>query len=245
MGNPAALGYRSAMARSRIIAVTGLRREAGILAGEGVLAIAGGGDMARLEREIEAAAGGAAGVISIGLGGALAEGLKPGDWVVADAVIDGAARFPTDAGWSERLLHALPGARLGAIAGSPVMVADAAAKAALRAASGALAVDMESHLAARVALRLGLPFAAARTISDAADRALPQAAQAGMRSDGAMDVMAVLGALARRPGELPALIRTGIEAEAGFRALLRGRQLLGGALMGPGPDLGELLLDVT
>ncbi len=59
-----------------------------------------------------------------------------------------------------------------------------------------------------------------------------------------MDVMAVLAALAGRPYELPALIRTGLEAETAFRALLRGRQLLGPTLRGPGADFGELLVDV-
>jgi hopanoid-associated phosphorylase len=229
------------MSQGRLIAVTGLKREARILAGPGVLALAGGGDRARLQADIEAACAGAAGIISIGLGGALAPGLAPGDWVVGSRI----GELETDAAWAQRLLGALPGARLGPIAGSDVMIADAAGKAALHAASGALVVDMESHIAADVARRRGLPFAAARTISDAADRALPRAAQAGMRPDGGMDVMAVLAALARDPGELPALIRTAVEAEAAFRALLRGRQLLGGALMGPGADLGELLLDVT
>jgi adenosylhomocysteine nucleosidase len=216
------------------IAVTGLNREARLLAGAHVRAIAGGGDKVRLERELNDLCAAASGVISIGLGGALAEDLEPGDWVVAARIGD----IETDEAWTHRLLAALPGARLGVIAGSDVMVADAAAKAALHAATGALAVDMESHIAARVAQRHGLPFAAARTISDGADRALPRAAQAGMRPDGGMDVGAVLAALARRPAELPALIRTGLEAETAFRALLRGRQLLGGALMGPGADLG-------
>jgi hopanoid-associated phosphorylase len=229
------------MARAHIIAVTGLKREARILAGPGVLAIAGGGDHARLEAEIEAACSEAAGIISIGLGGALAPGLKPGDWIVASRI----GEFDTDPAWTQRLGQALTHAGEGPIEGSDVMVVDPGAKAALFASTGALAVDMESHIAARVAVRRGLPFAAARTISDAADRALPKAAQAGMRPDGGMDVTAVLAALARHPGELGALIRTGIEAETAFRALLRGRQLLGGALMGPGSDLGELLLDVS
>jgi hopanoid-associated phosphorylase len=232
------------MGSGRIIAVTGLIREARILAGGDVIAIAGGGDAARLEREIAAAAPGAKGLISIGLGGALTEGLKPGDWVVGDVVIHDDDRFAADEAWTARLMQALPGALRGSIAGSDVIVADAAAKAARRAASGALAVDMESHIAARAAKHHGLPFAAARTISDAADRALPAAAQAGMRSDGGMDVLAVLAALGRDPRELPALIRTGLEAETAFRALLRGRQLLGPTLMGPGSDLGELLLHV-
>jgi hopanoid-associated phosphorylase len=227
-----------------VIAVTGLKREAAMLKGPGVRAIAGGGDRARLGALLEEACAEARGVISIGLGGALAPGLKPGDWVVADAVIAEGERLATDPAWTARLVGGLPGARAGAIAGSATPVADAAAKAALHASTGALAVDMESHIAARAAARHGLSFAAARTISDAAGRALPAAALAGMRSDGAMDVGAVLAALARRPWELPALILTAMEAEAAFRALLRGRELLGGALVGPGPDLGELVLDV-
>ena len=99
------------------------------------------------------------------------------------------------------------------------MVVDAAGKAALHASTGALAVDMESHVAAAFAAAHGLPFAALRVISDGADRALPRAAQAGMKPDGGMDVLAVLKALARDPRQLPALIRTGLEAEVAFRQL--------------------------
>ena len=59
-----------------------------------------------------------------------------------------------------------------------------------------------------------------------------------------MDVLAVLRSLAADPRQLPALIRTAMEAETAFRALFRGRQLLGAALGTLGPDLGELLVDV-
>ena len=45
------------------------------------------------------------------------------------------------------------------------------AKAALRATTGADAVDMESHIAARYAEQHSLPFAALRVISDPAHRA--------------------------------------------------------------------------
>ena len=116
------------------------------------------------------------------------------------------------------------------------MVVDAAAKAALHSATGALAVDMESHVAAAFAAAHGLPFAALRVISDGADRALPKAAQAGMKPDGGMDV----------PRQLPALIRTGREAEVAFRQLklLNRHDLLGRLGIGD-PDLGELALDVV
>ena len=126
------------------------------------------------------------------------------------------------------------------------MVVDAAAKAALYASTGALAVDMESHVAAAFAAEHGLPFVALRVISDGADRALPKAAQAGMKKDGGMDILAVLRELAKDPRQLPALIRTGREAEVAFQRLklLRRHDLLGRLGVGD-PDLGQLPLDVV
>jgi hopanoid-associated phosphorylase len=236
---PAAIRlYQSGMDTGRVIAVTGLKREAAILRSLGVTAIAGGGDHRRLESALELAAKDASGVISIGLAGALDPTLKTGDWIVADAVFGADAASKTDPVWTRRLLAALQGSTPGVIIGSDVMVASANAKRGLYFKTGALAVDMESHIGARIAARHGLPFAVARVISDRADHSLPRAAQAGMKSDGGMRVAAVLAKLALHPGELPALIRTGREAEIAFRALLRGRELLGPALMGPGPDLG-------
>jgi hopanoid-associated phosphorylase len=211
-----------------ILVATGLQREGRILRGAGLRVVLGGGDHARLAAELDQAAPAARGIISIGIAGALAPGLRPGDWVVADAV-DGMA---TDAAWAARLADAIGAAR-GAIAGSDTMLADAAGKAALHRATGALAVDMESHVAARAAVRHGLPFAAARVISDAAARSLPPAARVGMRPDGGMDLPAVLRSLLADPRQLPALIRTGLDAERAFRALLRGRHRLGPGLGGP------------
>lgn len=216
-----------------ILAATGLLREARILEGghgrgAALRVIVGGGDRERLEAALGRAAPAAHGIISIGIAGALAPGLRPGDWVVADAV----GEIPADPGWAARLAEAL-GARRGSIAGADVMIAEASGKAALYRATGALAVDMESHVAASVAERHGLAFAAARVISDAADRSLPPAARVGMRPDGGMDLPAVLRSLAADPRQLPALIRTGVEAECAFRALLRGHRRLGPGLAGP------------
>jgi hopanoid-associated phosphorylase len=205
-----------------ILAATGLKREARILCGPGVLAIPGGGQSAALEAALlAAAADGASGLISIGIAGALAEGLSPGDWAVASAVIVDGEAVPTDEAWREALLARLPGAKAGAFLGSEAMLTEAAEKRRLHAATGALAVDMESHVAARVARRTGLPFAAARVISDAAGRDLPAAVRAGMRADGGMALWPVLAALARDPSQLGSLIRTGLEAERAFQALER------------------------
>lgn len=112
------------------------------------------------------------------------------------------------------------------IVGADTIIASAAEKAALYAQTGAIAVDMESHIAARVAARHNLPFAILRTISDSADQALPPAALVGMRPDGGVALGAILASLARNPAQLPALIRTGRDASAAFGSLARAIDLL-------------------
>ena len=229
-----------------LLAVVGLRREARLIASPGVLTAIGGGDeaglRARLERRV--ASRSVRAVISIGIGGGLWPDLKLGDWVVADSIACKGGGWSTDSDLQIALVNLLSNLRsgrviLGPIAAGDVMVVNTAAKAALRAKTGALAVDMESHITAHFAANRGLPFAALRVISDGADRALPKAAQAGMKTDGGMDVLAVLKALARDPRQLPALIRTGLEAEVAFRqlALLNRHHLLGRLGVGD-PDLG-------
>jgi hopanoid-associated phosphorylase len=217
-----------------ILAVTGLKREAGLLAGEGVRAVVSGGDVDALAERLEQALSGTApsGILSVGLGGALSPMLAVGDWVLATSVKADAIAFATDQAWTARLEHGLRAdvartVHLGAIVGVDHMVVDAAAKADLHAQTNALAVDMESHVAAAFAARHGLPFAALRVISDGADRALPPAAQAGMKKDGGMNLPAVLLSLAKTPRQLPALIRTGREAEVAFKALFDVHDLLG------------------
>jgi hopanoid-associated phosphorylase len=226
-----------------ILAVTGLQREQRLLAGPGVEVVAGGGDQARLEAVLERLVPGMRGVISIGIAGALAPGLRPGRWVVATSVRDDGTELPTDPDWTERLASRLPGAERGVLLGVGTVAATAAQKAELRRTSNAIALDMESHVAARVARHHRLPFVAARVISDAAHRTLPPAARVGMRGDGGVDLPAVLRSLLVAPWQLPALIRTGLEAETAFRALLRGHRLLGPGL--GGPDVGKLSPDMV
>lgn len=201
------------------------------MAGEGVRVIAGGGDALRLERELEALSGDAGLILSSGLAGALDPTLE-----VGDIVLDGPETLV------ERLRTALPEAHVGRVQGSDIPIASVAAKAeAWR--SGMIAVDMESHVARRVAEGRGLPFLVARVISDRADHELPPAALVGMRRDGAIAIGAVLASLARSPRQLPELIRTGRNAKSAFRSLGRLHHVLrGGGITGL--DLRELPLDL-
>lgn len=216
-----------------ILIATGLRREARIMARPGVSVIAGGGDAHRLEQALEARAGSARAILSCGIAGALADGPKAGDWLVSQ-----------DGAFADGLAALLPGAWRGPVHADGRMISETIEKRALAARTGAIAVDMESHVAARIAERHGLPFAVARVISDSVDESLPPAALVGMGSDGRMRMGAVLRSILGRPGQIPALIRTGIHAETAFRALLRGYDAL--ARFGFGlTDDGELPLDMA
>ncbi|HEX4095278.1 MAG TPA: hypothetical protein VHX64_01055 [Caulobacteraceae bacterium] len=225
-----------------LLAVCGLQREAALIASPQVIAAVGGGRRARLE-SILSQAGPAEAVISIGLAGALDPTLSPGDWVVASEVVGDGETWPTDPRWTEALAARLTPHGLGRILGADAMLLSATEKEAARARWSALAVDMESHLAARVAARLGAPFAAIRVISDGARRNLPAAVRVGLNSDGTMALGPVLAALARDPRQLPGLIRTGREAGRAFQALGDGRRLLGPRI--GLPDLGQLPLDMA
>ena len=198
-----------------LVIVVGLAREARIVGSRGRVVIGTAG--------IERTLAGARGLVSFGICGALDPALAVGDLVIADAV----GSLATDPAWTARLRQSLPGSRGGLAAGGNTIVGSVAAKAALRHATGASIVDMESHAVAHAAHAAGLPFAVVRAVSDAAAFALPRAAQAGFRPGGGdPDVGAVIRALAIRPWELPALIRTAVDAEKAFRSLTRAAQAL-------------------
>ena len=209
-----------------VIAVTGVRFEARIAAGPGVTVLCGS-DPLTLRASLKAALQrGASGVISFGTAGGLSPDLKTGDFVVASAIVKDQARLFTDPVWSETLLRKVR-ARHGEIASVDDPVAHAADKRTLRGRTGASAVDMESFIAAGVALEHAVPFAACRVILDPAERTLPASALAGFRRDGTLSIAAVVASLLRRPGDLPDLVRVGAEARAARGALAMARQQLG------------------
>jgi adenosylhomocysteine nucleosidase len=226
-----------------IIAVCGLVREARIAAGPDVRTLAGGTNAVLLRQKLERAIGdGAHGILSIGIAGGVAPSLKSGDCVVGSAVLaDGERIFP-DVQWTARLIAKLPSAISGVVAGVDTLMATSRAKAALFQATGAHAVDMESHIVARAAKAHGIPFAVLRTISDPAGSTLPPLASAAVTDSGKIDIMGVLFSLLGKPGQIPALIQTARESKTAFDALFRCRGALGLRLLGP--DGGELALDM-
>jgi hopanoid-associated phosphorylase len=215
-----------------MIVVVGLAFEARIAAGSGLRVICSGDGRNLAATLQERIAAGCAGLISFGIAGGLAPHLRPGTCVVGSAIIAGDVRLPTDRVWSRKLLETMPGAVPGALIGAARPVKTSSAKRALFLETGAVAVDTESHVVARIALDHRLPMAAIRVVCDPAGHSLPEAALGAIRADGTADLIALLRGVARRPHEIPALLRTAIAARAARATLQRGRHLLG-----PSPGL--------
>ena len=218
-----------------MIIVVGLAFEARIAEGPGVHVICSG-DGRNLAAELSAAIAkgrtlvrGFPGIISFGVAGGLAPQLRSGDCVVGTAVLHGTKAIPTDRDWARNLLDAIPDAVSGTLLGVPAPVADSREKHRLFVKTGAVAVDMESHIVASVGAAHGLPVAAVRVVTDPAERALPAAAVAAMRPNGTADIGAMVRSVLRRPRELPALFRTALDARAARATLMRGRRSLGAA----------------
>jgi hopanoid-associated phosphorylase len=174
-------------------------------------------------------------IISFGIAGGLAPHLAPGQWVVAAAVVTNDQHHPVDQQWAEQLLKALPKAQHGIIAGVDAPVVTPAAKRLLYERTGAIAVDIESHLAARAAAAHGVPFAAFRVIVDPAHRLLPPGALVRLQGDGSLNLASVLRSIIGQPKQLPELIRLTMDAAMAASALRRGRARVGLNFAFPGP----------
>lgn len=197
--------------------ITGLQAEARLLPKGTVFAV-GGGTPQGAARAAEALIGqGATALISFGLAGGLEPGLLPGTIIIPGAVLVAGQRYAADAALSRRL----GGVTHAALVQTPAILATVAEKQAAHAASGAVAVDLESGAVAEAATRHGLPFAVLRAICDPAGRDLPPAALAALDHAGAIGLLRVLASLARNPSQLGGLLGLAGDAARARRALTR------------------------
>jgi hopanoid-associated phosphorylase len=210
-----------------VVALVGLAFEARIAAGPGVLVICRSPGHESAELLQLAVRDGCRSIISFGVAGGLTPDLIPGDCVVASGIIDYPTSRPTDPAWSRELVQALPAAHHGPIVGVSSVVSDPDEKRRLHALTGAIAVDMESHLVARLAAAHGLPFTAVRVVVDPVDRAVPAAAIMAMGSRGNAAISSMLWEIMARPSQLSALMRLAVDAYAARATLVRLRRALG------------------
>ena len=223
---------------ANVLIVCGLKREAAILKGPGRTTLCGDASTLRL-RLAEAASLRPSLVVSWGLCGGLDPRLHPGDLILGAEVVSDEGAVRTDEAVTSSLAQRLGagGARavVERLAASAAPVLTAAAKAALRRATEASAVDMESLIAGRYALEQRAPFAILRALADPAERDLPPLVLKAVQSDGGINAAAVIGELVRSPGQLAGLRALAADSTAAFQALKRCRSLLPGLFLGLGP----------
>jgi len=211
-------------------AVTGLAAEARIARRAGLDAVAGGGDTDSTGAKIkELLARGARGLVSFGICAGLDPTLAAGTLLLPHLVHELAAAIAE--AWHAKAAAALAAAGLpliarGAILGQSAIIASAAEKAALFGASGALALDMESHLVARAAAAAGLPFLVLRAVADSADRSLPPAVLVGLDREGRPRLQRVILSVLAHPCQLSALIGVARDTSRALATLRRAAPVL-------------------
>ncbi len=185
--------------KSNTIKGGGFRFRGGTLRGVRVAAVESGPGAAKAARATAALIDGhaPAWIVACGFAGALREGMKIGDLVVAEAVreLDGdeiatPSGMPADA---SRGLH------VGRFVTTPGIVRTVAEKRELAERYDALAVDMETFAVATAARAAGVPFMAVRSITDGLAADLPVEVHALLSATGTKRVGATLGALWNRP----------------------------------------------
>ncbi|HUH94521.1 MAG TPA: hypothetical protein VL742_15430 [Casimicrobiaceae bacterium] len=175
------------------------------------LAISGLGAQRAAAAAERLVAGGARRLVNIGVAGGLLAGLRPGDLIVPEAIVDADEPSTTllpDAALRERIVGALRSSlpvRGGVLATTAQPVLSSQAKQALWRRLLAAAVDLEAAAIARVAARLGVPFAAIKSICDPVERSVPSLTLGLVHASGRISVRAMLSVLARGPSAWRAL----------------------------------------
>jgi adenosylhomocysteine nucleosidase len=212
--------WRSGWPTSRIAVIVALELEAAILrralgtACPPVQVCGPGLERARAAG-LEAVARGAGALIGWGLAGGLSHEADSGTVLLPEQLMSAAGSWRTDAEWRTRVAAALGPDLLplhGPLYSAHSVLTDPADKAALAAATGAVAVDMESAAIARVAFDAGLPCLILRVVADGPFDALPAGVEKLVTDRGRTRLRGLLP-FVLMPARLAALIRLGHQSK--------------------------------
>ena len=182
----------------------------------------------------ESLTAGASGLVSLGTAGAIAPDIEPGSLLLPAQVrwLDG-AMVKVDAEW-----HAQTNASLQQelsvetkdILHSEELV-QTHAKQSLFEQTGAIAVDMESGVIARLAQTADIPFLIVRTALDPANQGVPSAASSSVDRRGDLDAVALSRRLISQPQQLTAVIRLATQFRRAARTLRHTGRIGAGTLL--------------
>jgi adenosylhomocysteine nucleosidase len=206
---------------TKVLCTTGLLAEARIARAAGFATVVGAGDRERTAALVESAVKHASCLVSFGIAGGLAPHLRAGDVVISAEVLSDSEHWHCDALFRARAaeLAAEIGAIEGPVLGTSRIMARTDEKRQTWLETGALAVDLESDVVARIACAARIPFVVVRTIADTADRTLPPAALIPLARDGRPKLAHVLVSVLRRPRQVAELFGLARETRAALAAL--------------------------
>jgi adenosylhomocysteine nucleosidase len=207
---------------NEVLCTTGLLAEARIARAAGFSTVVGAGDRDRTAALVERSVKRANCLVSFGIAGGLAPELRTGDVVISTEVLSEGGRWQAEARFARRVagLAAEIGAAEGPVLGTSRIMANTDEKHRSWVETGALAVDLESDVVARIATAAGIPFVVVRTIADPAHRGLPPAALIPLAEDGTPQLARVLLSVLRRPRQIAALFGLARETRAALAALV-------------------------
>lgn len=219
-----------------ILVVTGLADEASIASwhysAPDVAVVISGGNARRLRGLLARTRPGQyRAIVSFGIAGGVAPGIRVGDLVVASEVVTAsggvlrtskamraqAQRFLT---W-QRTPH-----YVGRIFGLDQLFGDPAAKEWMRRTYAPMVVDNESHVVAQFARRTGMPFLVLRVASEPPQDGLPPAALVPLNPNGTTNGGAVAASVLSQPWQIPQVLKLGLDTQVAYGTLYRIRDLL-------------------
>lgn len=170
------------------------------------------------------------GILSFGSCGGTRRNSVPGSLIIAETVIatDGLS-IEADKSWSQNLATHL-GVTLCRVLGSDRML-PRADKASLGMQFSANAVDMESHIIAKLAHDAGVPFAVLRSVVDPIDFEIPAWVLDGVRADGSTSLLPIIAGLCIQPWTLGRMLTLQSYNKTAMEAL-------GSAIRAVGPNFG-------
>lgn len=198
--------------------------------------LAGMGQEAAREGALALLESGADALVSFGVAGGLAPGLRSGTLFCPSCVLDERGRdYLTDTHWRasliDRLVAAgLPLIREGSLLSLPTPLLSVTEKGSMRERHQSLAVDMESAAIGAVASERGVPFIVLRAIVDEREDNVPAPLQAGIDAWGRPLAGRMLVTLLRHPHLLTELPGLATRMGKATRALRAAAQAAGAGL---------------
>lgn len=235
---PGTVGIVTALAaEARVLTRRSLRvrTAAAIGTGESIV-LAGMGQQAAREGALALIAAGADALVSFGVAGGLAPGLRSGTLFCPSCVLDERSRdYQPDPLWRASLIRRLKAAGLplveqGSLLSLPAPLHSVEEKGRMRERHQSLAVDMESAAIAMVAGEYRLPFLVLRAIVDEREDNVPAELQDSIDAWGRPRALSLLGTLLRHPRLLAALPPLAARMGKATRALRLAAQAAGDGL---------------